>query len=144
MKEEHIQELEKLLGIDIDKLDDEIRQHPDVYYRVSKAYSEAIAERDRLKDYLNQVKSAVELRIREEMVAKNIRDTDSKVEASVAVDDSYIEAQEEFREAQHFASRLDNLKRALEQRSHMLRDLVQLYCANWFSDRAAYVHDARA
>jgi formamidopyrimidine-DNA glycosylase len=127
-----IDEFRKYLCIDKQALDDEVMQQPALFFEVSEAYAQAVAERDALKEELNATdgKLFVDCRFRD------AKTTDTAIKSRVAVDPVHQRAYTEWLEAKEYADRLGALKDAFFQRSEMLKALGRLYASNYFEQAA--------
>jgi hypothetical protein len=123
-----IDEFKKYLAIDKQALDDEVMQQPALFFEVSEAYAQAVAERDALKEELNAIDAKVFVYQR----GGDPKATDTAIKSRVAVDPKHQKAFTEWLEAKEHADRLAALKDSFFQRSEMLKTLGRLHASNYF------------
>ena len=143
-----IKELRDYLEIDKHSLDDEIVKQPSLFFQVSEALSEAVAERDACKEELATVDADLDGQIRHDMEVAGDRITEAQVKNGIQVHAKHGPAFDTYILAKTRADKLLAMKEAFQQRGYMLRDLASLYVANYYdstsiqgtgkSDRAAY------
>jgi len=127
-----IDEFENYLAIDKQALDDEVMQQPALFFQVSEAYAQAIAERDALKEELAGIDAGLYHTIK----AKNEKSTDTFIKSKVQITADHQKAFTEYLEAKEHADKLGHLKDAFFQRSEMLKALGRLYASNYFEQTA--------
>ncbi len=123
-----IDEFKKYLRIDKQALDDEVMQQPELFFQVSEAYAQAVAERDALKEEL----AVVDARLFANQRMSNAKATDTSIKASVSTATNHEKAFAEWLEAKEHADKLAALKDAFFQRSEMLKTLGRLHASNYF------------
>jgi len=124
-----IDEFKKYLKIDKQALDDEVMQQPGLFFEVSEAYAQAVAERDALKEEL----SVTDADLFHAFRARNSeRATDTYIKGQVQVAPDHQKAFTEWLEAKEHADRLAALKDSFFQRSEMLKTLGRLHASNYF------------
>lgn len=129
-----IEELHAQLAIDKSVLDDEVIRQPVLFYTVSEALTDVIAERDAAKEELNSVDAELDGKWRAKFAKANTKVTDKVVLSAVQIDPLHEKAFTDWLQAKTRAEKLAALKEAFQQRSYMLRDLVSLYSANYYED----------
>ena len=143
-----INELRDLLEIDKHSLDDEIVKQPSLFFRVSEAFAEAVAERDGCEEELETIDAELDGEIRRELDRKTTKYTEAMVKNAIKTHDRHGPAFDTYILAKTRADKLQALKEAFQQRGYMLRDLASLYVASYYdnssvqgtnnTDRAAY------
>lgn len=135
-----IDEFRDYLKINKTALDDEIIQQPMLYFKISEAYVQAIAERDTLKERLATVDAELDGKIRKQFEDQKI--TEAMVKNQVQTNKQHKAAQDAYMAAKMEADTIAALKEAFAQRSYMIRDMVQLHVTGYF-DAAAIQQDAK-
>lgn len=125
-----IEDLRQYLKIDKHALDDELVMHPTLFFKVAEAMTEAVAERDLLKEELAYTDAELDKTIRLQLGDKA---TEGKVKSHILVHKDHTEATNRFLVAKEKADLLTALKEAFHNRGYMLRDLAQLYVNNYYS-----------
>lgn len=128
-------DLQEQLAIDKSCLDDEVIRQPMLFYSVSEMLVDALAERDAAKEELNAVDADLD-GIWRKKLSKDAKGrlTESMVKNHVQLSAQHEKAFDVYLKAKTKADRLTALKEAFQARSYMLRDLVQLYSANYYED----------
>lgn len=127
-----IDEFRKYLAIDKTSLDEAVIHQPELLYQVSEAMIIAISRRDSLKEELSTADSEVEIDIREVFDKKGTKVTEAAIKALVQTDKIHIDAFKAYLSSKEEADKIIALKEAFQQRGYMLRDLCQLFVANFF------------
>jgi hypothetical protein len=127
-----IEELKGYLRIDKLCLDDEIVQHPSLFFKVAEAYVEAAAIRDTLKEKLATRDAELNLLYREDLANAGTRVTDKVIESSVLTDQDHTKLALTYGRAKADCEKLGVLKDAFTTRGYMLRDLASLATAHFF------------
>jgi hypothetical protein len=136
-----IDEFKKYLRIDKQALDDEVIQQPELFFQVSEAYAQAVAERDALKEEVAFVDAVLYGDYRR----AEPKATDTSIKARMTAEPDHKKAFAEWLEAKEHADRLAAMKDAFFQRSEMLKTLGRLHASNYFeqtSVRATQSTDA--
>jgi hypothetical protein len=136
-----VDEFKKYLRIDKQALDDEVMQQPELFFQVSEAYAQAVAERDAIKEELN----AIDAKLFANQRGSDPKATDTAIKSRVTIAQSHQLAFTEWLEAKEYADRLAALKDSFFQRSEMLKTLGRLHASNYFeqtSVRATQSTDA--
>jgi hypothetical protein len=121
------------LRIDKFNLDGELVSQAEIFYKVAEKYIDAVDQRDRLYQNLKNVESELSLEVRTgyELDCKKV--TEKVIETSVSTHPRRLEAQEDYLKAKKTCDDLAVMKEALQQKSYMLKELVQLYVAGYYS-----------
>ncbi len=127
-----IDEFRRYLAIDKQALDDEVMKQPALYYEVSEAYAQAVAERDVLKEEL----AVTDARLYGSNRKADAKATDTAIKSRINIESSHQQAFSEYVEAKEYADKLGALKDAFNQRSEMLKALGRLYASNYFEQMA--------
>jgi hypothetical protein len=125
-------EYEKGLFIDKNALDEALEQQPDIFYRVSKTYAQLISLRDQAKQELQEVEADTDLDIRKVAARDEEKITEGEIKARVRIDKEVKKANERYMSLTNQAAQYGALKEAFMQRSYVLKDLTQLYSANYY------------
>lgn len=125
-----IEDLRQYLKIDKHALDDELVKHPSLFFKVAEAMTEAVAERDLLKEELAYTDAELDKQVR---IILGDKATEAKVKGQVAIHKDHVYATSRYLEAKKQADMLAALKEAFHNRGYMLRDLAQLYVNNYYS-----------
>lgn len=146
---EFVEQYEEGLQIDQNALEDALQSQVPSYYEVSKRLSEAESRRDAAKHYLKTVEARVDDEIRRKAKEDGEKITEGAVAARLLVDEAVTEANNLYMDASAQYRDLVALKEAYSQRSYMLKELISLWIANYYSgdidDRASRsVRNARA
>lgn len=130
-----IGELEEGLRIDKDDLDKEVEQHPTLLYNVGLELEMAISQRDAAKQNIKEVESRVYLSLRKwEEDSEGKKVSEAQMSHLVTSHKDVLAANEDYEELAAKVGKLRALKEAYQARSAAMRDLVQLYLANYYSD----------
>lgn len=129
-----IAEFRKYLLIDKKRLDDAVTQQPSLFFEISEALAEAIAARDLAKEQLANVDADLDKDIRLQLETAGKRATETIVASMVQADPEHQNSFNTYVDVKKKADILMALKDAFQQRGYMLRDLCQLYVANYFED----------
>lgn len=121
------------LQIDEHALEEELQSQAPAYYEVSKRLSLEVSRRDAAKHYLKTVEARVDGEIRKAAKDAGDKVTENIVENKKILDGSVIEATQVLMDAEARVRDLTSLKEAFMQRSYVLKDMVALYIANYYS-----------
>ena len=124
---------QSFLKIDKNQLDDAIEEQPDLFYRISVGVAFAISTMDKAKKDLStcDAKLAFSIRLKRENLGEKV--TEAIMLSLIESEDKHKEAVKEYLQAKFRADELLALKEAFLQRSYMLRELVSLYVAEYYS-----------
>lgn len=122
------------LRIDKHKLDTEIIRHPELYLRAANAHVEAVSRADLLRREVDETRADVDSRVRRGFEKKEVKSTEKMITAAVEGHKDYKKAYSDYLDAKLEADRAAGLKEAFHRRGYMLRDLVSLWVAGYYSD----------
>lgn len=128
-----LDEFTDYLTIDRHALDDAIQKQPSLYFAVSDALAAELSVRDGLKKKVDEVYADVTLQMRQESVRTGIKITEDQVKQTALLCPDYQQTHEEYLQQKLLCDRLLALKEAFSTRGYMLRDLVSLWVAGYFS-----------
>ena len=137
-----IEEAEKLLLVDKNQLDDDLAMQPDTYYRVAKASALAAADKESAKYDAEKIVAETDARIRSELQDESDQDpkrkkpTEAEIGNNVRLDRTVDAAHRRSAKRTAEAGQWKALELAFAQRSHVLRDLTNLYTASYFQAAA--------
>lgn len=137
-----LEEFAGYLKISKSLLDDEIVQQPSLFYEVSSAYVDAVAERDALKEQLTLADAKLDGEVRERAEKDDEKVTEAIVRNRIQTHKKHEAAFAAYMQAKTQADKLQAMKESMASRAYMLRDLVQLHMANYFETSS--VKDQRA
>lgn len=132
-----IEAQEEGLQIDEHGLEEELQSQVPSYYEVSKRLSVEVSRRDAAKHYLKTVEARVDGDLRREAKAAGDKVTETVIENRRILVDDVIAATQILLDAESRVRDLTTLKEAFTQRSYVLKDLVALYIANYYSGTEA-------
>lgn len=138
--------LESKLIIDRNDLDTALLEQCQLFYDVSTALVEATAERDATKEELERTYAKVSHEIRSAHSGEK-KPTEGLIDSQIRLDEQYQMVSNQYLVTVENAAMLMALKQAYEQRSYMLKEMVQLYMVGYFGDvvpksASAQVNDA--
>ncbi len=127
-------EYQSLLIIDDMALDKEWLRQPSLYAKISSELAGARAELDRLKSTITLVEAKVEREVRANPAKYDILDkvTEKAVTAAVETHSKVITATKEYLEAKYECELLSGMLAAIDHRKEALKNLTQLYLANYY------------
>ncbi|AFV81305.1 hypothetical protein F862_gp073 [Vibrio phage vB_VpaS_MAR10] len=117
------------LRIDKNDLDNELVEQSHLFFEVSERLTWAKAERDEIKRECDELAGE----IKAEIFADNPKMADTKATALVKKDADFIERYREKTEADRIVGAWEALVEAFKSRGYMLRQLADLYVANYYS-----------
>ena len=129
-----IDEYAEALLIDKLNLDTCLIEQCSVYYKVGIGYADAVSYRDQAKSELDKVKAECDKFIRQDAAMANERITEAQVAAKILEETEYQIALGEFLEWKMLTDKWTALKESFGQRAYILRDLAQLWMANYYAD----------
>lgn len=121
------------LRIDKFNLDDELVSQAEIFYKVAEKHIDSIDERDRLYQSLKNIESGLSLEVRSNCENEGKKVTEKVIETLVNTNPQRLVAQEDYLKAKKKCDDLAVMKEALQQKSYMLKELVQLYVAGYYS-----------
>lgn len=132
-----IEKFSRKLVIDKNAMDEELERQAAHYYEISAAFSDACAERDTAKLALENLDATLSLEIRRAAAVAEEKVTEGNIKDQIQATKKRKEAAEEYMDLCKHVEDLRNLKDAWMQRSHSLRNLVELYGAEYWSGSEA-------
>ncbi|AFE86397.1 hypothetical protein vBValSR12Z_71 [Vibrio phage vB_ValS_R12Z] len=127
--EQAIRSFKNRLRIDKNDLDNELVEQSHLFFEVSERLTWAKAERDEVKRECDEL--AGELKA--DLFAENPKLADTKATAIVKKDPDYQERYREKSDADRIVGAWEALVEAFKSRGYMLRQLADLYVANYYS-----------
>lgn len=127
---------EKCLEIDNTRLDKNLMEQADLFYRVSKEFTLACSRRDEAYDKIKHVYSELSVNYRQDLENEGRKVTDKAVDNWVIDHPDYRKAVGNHLKLKKVADDAGALKESFLQRSYMLREMVQLYVAGYYLDDA--------
>jgi len=123
------------LKLDILDLDTAILEQPALYEQQGRAWAEAVAERDRLKEQLAMAKATADAAIRQNPDSYGVigKATETWIAYQINTVPEVIEANDALLEASKDVSILAIGKEAFDHRLAALKILTELYKGNYFS-----------
>lgn len=129
-----VAEIRGLLKIDKFDLDNEAAIQPELYFRVAEAQRRASFVAFRAKEDLVAVRASVYRKVRAELAKdESVKVTESLIENGIVTDPEMKAAQRDRQKAEADADMLMSLKDSMQQKSYMIRELVELYMAQYFN-----------
>lgn len=128
-----LEELETGLRIDEHALDDALVNHPDMFYRVSKQLAMLVSQRDAKKQELAEEEAKADGDIRETALKHKDKTTDTAVKQLIRLDKDVVRVSRELIDLNRQVGSWTALKEAFQARSYVLKDLVSLYIANYYT-----------
>lgn len=144
MKQPHsdddtLADLTALLRIDDTALEEALQQQPDAFYRVSGELALQRSRRDALKQYVKDAEAAAYLDYR----ADHPKAPAGEINALVRMDTDVQQVVDKLLTQERRVARLEALLDAFKQRKAALKDLVELYLHNYYSDASGGRTDLR-
>ncbi len=128
-------DLEKGLQIDEHALNECLIEQPQIYWQVAKQHAISVSERDAAKQNLAEVEAEVDLEIRQEAARLDAKGpTEKAIECGKRLDKRVIKAVDELQKLNHEVNLFAALKDAFQSRGYVLKDLTQLFIANYYSE----------
>ena len=124
------------LAIDQNDLDTCIQQQAMMFLTVQEEYSMAVSRRDGARDTLSRTDAELARDIRADFAKQNTKATESLINDTVMLAPWHIKASSILSDAKQKADQWGGLVAAYEQRLRMLRELVALYSAGYWSSRS--------
>ena len=128
-----LKELEDKLQINQHALDEALREHPDLFYKVASELALAISNRDEAKQNLDELEAEVDIDIRKEAAVSGEKTTETQILSMKKIDKRVKAANDTFLAERMNTGKWTALKEAYESRSYALSKLVDLYLASYFS-----------
>jgi len=128
---ETYQELQDRITINADNLDEEIIAQPSLYHRIAAYAVRMNAERDQAKEEMKNAEAQASLNARARLSKSGEKVTEGIVQAEMREDHEFTEAIQKYLNKSGDADLAQSLREAFIQRSHCLRDLVNLTTCGW-------------
>lgn len=125
--------LKEGLRIDREALDQDVEQQAVLFYEAADLTALAASRRDEAKSLMDESYSAASDRIRRQAEKEGDRMTEPRIKELVNQDKTYVEAKTLYLKSKKKADDAANLKEAYDQRSKMLKELVSLFVAGYWS-----------
>jgi recombinational DNA repair ATPase RecF len=117
-------------------LDTAILQHSSLYFTVSEHYAHAASVRDECKQLMEESYAVNSLRIRDQAAEEGRKITEELVKQLTLLDPEYQQAQKEFLTAKKETELWAALKEAYSTRGYMIKEIAELWKANYFAASA--------
>ena len=142
--DQEMEEYHELLQIDRNALDENLVEQADIFHRISNEYALAVSRKDEANENLKQTDARLNLEIREQLESDGKKATEKVVESEVLNHKDHIDAANSYLEAKHRADSFAALKDAFQQRSYMLREVIELYISGYFVSESHKTDEASA
>lgn len=129
-------DFKQYLTIDKTNLDNELVQQSQLFFEVSEAFTEAVDQRDSLKEELAVVDAELDFEIRRDHEISGDRYSEASVKSGIKTHKKHMAAYDAYADAKKLADRLSALKESFIQRSHALKHLCELFVANYFESNS--------
>lgn len=127
------EELREALQIDKNDLDTCLVEQPDLFYRVSEAYTLARSLQDEIKSDITQLTSALGAQFRANVPDGQKAPTVDAINQMIAGSPKMIDLQKEMLLASTKVGKWAALKESYDMRSSALKSLTQLFSSNYFT-----------
>jgi hypothetical protein len=124
------------LLIDKYNLDIGLVEQASVYHKIGDRLADAMSYRDQARAELDRTKAECDKFIRQDAALANERITEAQVAAKIVEEATFQTANSEYLEWKLIADKWTVMKDSFNQRAYALRDLCQLWMANYYSDTA--------
>lgn len=128
-----IEFLESGLQIDEHALDDALVTQPDFFYRVSKQLAMVVSKRDAAKQALAEEEARCDAQFRKDALDNKEKLTETEIKNMIRLDREVKALSTGMLKLNREVGELTALKEAFQQRSYVLKDLVNLYIANYYT-----------
>lgn len=128
-----LQELEEALRIDENALEDVAREHSSIFYRVAREVALVISRRDATKAELERIEGQITLSMREQAREEGEKTTVDEIKARMRDDREYVACTSRLAMRQEEVGAWMALKESYVQRSYMIKAMVDLYLARYYS-----------
>lgn len=119
------QQFRQSLHIDSDDIDGALERHAELYNDVCEQHAEAVARRDAVKLEYERAEARADREIRREAKAKKEKLFENQVTRQLKLDPHLMELEDELLKLRNEVNTLEARKTSFQQRSYMLRELVQ-------------------
>jgi len=130
----HYDDLVGALVLDKLALDKNIVEHAELFRRVGEECVAAVDARDAAKARLAEVDAVVGLDLRASMAENGQKVTEGNLASMILTSVEHVEAADAWLQAKYAADMWGTLRESYLQRSYMIRSLVDLYTAGYFSE----------
>lgn len=131
-----LDEFRGYLKVDKLSLDDELVQQPSLLFSVSEACAEAAAARDMYKELLATADAELFEKVRDDLDQADEKYTDTRIKGLVQTNKKHRAAFDFFSKAKAKAEMLEALKNAFIQRGYAIRNLCELFVANYYEQNS--------
>ena len=138
-----ITDYKKMLVIDRFKLEDELIKQPSLFFDIAVKCSNALSERDALKEEKDRVWAKEYLKNKGTVGPDGKYPTDATAKALTDASDEYEKAITSFFESKERADILYSLKEAFQERATMLRELCSLWTTGYYQDMSINKSDEK-
>jgi hypothetical protein len=131
-KEPDLSDLEPGLAIDKHDLEQACLQQPDLFYRAAKQLAECVSLRDAAAQAVKEEEASADERIRADAARAGDKITEKEIEAMKLRDDDISLLRLDYLEHAKHVGQWGALKEAFQQRSYVLKDLVNMHLAGHY------------
>lgn len=142
MKRLTLLEAKSNLSIDRDMLDEDIIRQSELFYGVSEMLVKARETKDKEKDNLARTEAELSIFYRKKL-KEGGKPSEAQIREEVLNASKYLKAKSLYLNACSNADSWEVMKEAYTQRSFMLKELVNLYNANYFGDPTVSSNNSR-
>lgn len=142
-RKEQLDKFREALQFDKNELDDALVQQPTLFDEVQEAYAYAISQRDELKTAMEEAYATAADNIRTSVPEGGKSPTDSSVKEQATLSKEYLDAVAAYQEAKLHADLLGAKVESFKDRSRSMKELTELYCANYWMRNSAGAKPAR-
>lgn len=128
-----IDNFEKDLEIDKDKLDEAWLKQPRLYFNYARLAEDASNNLAKTKDDLEITHAKIDSNVRQSAAANDEKMTDKIAESRVLKSKEYQKALDEYNQAKHDYGILQAAVRALDHKKSALENLVKLYVGGYYA-----------
>lgn len=122
------------LQIDQYRLDDMLMQQPFIQQTISELHAEVASMRDAAKERLSRVDAQAAKVLRNRLMIEEGKVSEARIDREVPLTKEHKEAHHVYNELCALAAQWEALKDTSRNRAFVIRDLVSLYTANFFTD----------
>ena len=138
-----ISEFKTSLQIDKHALDEALQEQPDLFFRVSQVHALQMSRRDAAKQYLITQEAMVDDQLRRTGLKSQDKKTEKQIEAQKRINGHVVKAQDQLLRMEHSVRQWSNMKEAVLQRGHALREMVNLYVNSYYTTGSVTVGNRR-
>jgi hypothetical protein len=133
-REPTLAELEAALRIREDELEQDCEEQAVMFYKAARASADAISRRDWAKQALSELESELDAKIRHDAEVAGDRITEGSIKSQIKLERRYQAAAAEVAKLSIEVGKWAALRESYDHRKEMLKLMVRLYLANYFSD----------